>query len=83
MCVFLTVHAQNQSLPTITLHPTGGIYMLGSRVTLECEAENADSIDWVHNGNTMVEDGTSLAISSLNDDLTGSYACVATNQLGV
>lgn len=56
--------------------------MLGSRVTLECEAENADSIDWVHNGNTMVEDGTSLAISSLNDDLTGSYACVATNQLG-
>ena len=87
LCLPPTV--QGQSLPTITRHPTGDIYKLGSEVTLPCEAENANSIDWVHNGNTVVEDATrlidatsSLVIGNLNDELTGSYACVAANEMG-
>ena len=82
----IIVHGQN--LPAITLDPTGGVYNLDSVVTVVCEAENADSIHWVHNGNTVVEDAvrsvdaTSLVISSLSDELTGSYACVATDGQG-
>ena len=76
------------NLPEITTHPQGGVYKSTTQIVLTCGATNPVSIQWTHNnvllssGDVRISSSTTLTISGLTAETSGSYVCLATNDAG-
>ena len=77
-------------LPTIDVHPQGGIYDSGNPIILRCVATGDNlPILFTHNG-VMIDESDprrviavdSLTILNFSENFEGEYVCLARNQVG-
>jgi peroxidase len=75
------------SCPTFSQRPANTIAVRGSSVKLACHASEGTGIRWMHNGNTVREDGRifinnvgTLTIRSVAKSDEGTFACLVFNR---